>query len=150
MYAEDAIVDDGGQREVIEDVSAVPPNVERAVLPQAFVVKAVDLRDLPALVVPPDQGHQVRIADFVCEKKQEGLDAVEAAVHEIAEEKVADSGDVAPVFEEFEKVVELSVNVAADGYGRIDPLDVALLDQNLAGLGAQVLHLQFADDLAPA
>lgn len=69
MYAEYAIVDDGGEREVIEDIGAVAPYVERAVLPQAFVVKSVDLRDLPALVVPSDEGHQVGIADFVGEEE---------------------------------------------------------------------------------
>ena len=126
MDAEDAIVDDGGQREVIEDVSAVSPNIERAVLPQAFIVKSVDLGDLPALVVSPDQRDQVGIADFIGEEQQKGLDAVEAPVHEIAQEKVADARNVATVFEEFEQIIELSMDVAADGYRRIHSLYVAL------------------------
>ena len=126
MDAEDAIVDDGGEREVIEDVSAVSPNIERAVLPQAFIVKSVDLGDLPALVVSPDQRDQVGIADFIGEEQQKGLDAVEAPVHEIAQEKVADARNVAAVFEEFEQIIELSMDVAADGYRRIHSLNVAL------------------------
>lgn len=126
MDAEDAIVDDGGQREVIEDVSAVSPNIERAVLPQAFIVKSVDLGDLPALVVSPDQRDQVGIADFIGEEQQKGLNAVEAPVHEIAQEKVADARNVATVFEEFEQIIELSMDVAADGYRRIHSLNVAL------------------------
>lgn len=126
MDAEDAIVDDGGQREVIEDVSAVSPNIERAVLPQAFIVKSVDLGDLPALVVSPDQRDQVGIADFIGEEQQKGLNAVEAPVHEIAQEKVADARNVAAVFEEFEQIIELSMDVAADGYRRIHSLNVAL------------------------
>lgn len=126
MDAEDAIVDDGGEREVIEDVSAVSPNIERAVLPQAFIVKSVDLGDLPALVVSPDQRDQVGIADFIGEEQQKGLDAVEAPVHEIAQEKVADARNVATVFEEFEQIIELSMDVAADGYRRIHSLNVAL------------------------
>lgn len=126
MDAEDAIVDDGGEREVIEDVSAVSPNIERAVLPQAFIVKSVDLGDLPALVVSPDQRDQVGIADFIGEEQQKGLNAVEAPVHEIAQEKVADARNVAAVFEEFEQIIELSMDVAADGYRRIHSLNVAL------------------------
>jgi hypothetical protein len=39
------------------------------------------------------------------------------------------------------------MNVAAVGYWGIDSLDVALLDQNLAGFGAEVFHLLFADYL---
>ena len=126
MDAEDAIVDDGGQREVIEDVSAVSPNIERAVLPQAFIVKSVDLGDLPALVVSSNQRDQIGIADFIGEEQQKGLDAVEAPVHEIAQEKVADARNVAAVFEEFEQIIELSMDVAADGYRRIHSLNVAL------------------------
>lgn len=126
MDAEDAIVDDGGEREVIEDVSAVSPNIERAVLPQTFIVKSVDLGDLPALVVSPDQRDQIGIADFIGEEQQKGLDAVEAPVHEIAQEKVADARNVAAVFEEFEQIIELSMDVAADGYRRIHSLNVAL------------------------
>ncbi len=67
MHAEDAIVDDGGQGEVVEDISAVTPDVEGAVLPEALVVEAVDLRDLPALVVAPDESHQIGIPHLVCE-----------------------------------------------------------------------------------
>ena len=126
MDAEDAIVDDGGQREVIEDVSAVSPNIERAVLPQTFIVKSVDLGDLPALVVSSNQRDQIGIADFIGEEQQKGLDAVEAPVHEIAQEKVADARNVAAVFEEFEQIIELSMDVAADGYRRIHSLNVAL------------------------
>lgn len=47
--------------EVVEDVCAVPPDVGGAVLAQTLVVEAVDLCDLPALVVSPDQEHAVRV-----------------------------------------------------------------------------------------
>lgn len=51
MDTEDAIIDNGGEREVIEDVGAVSPYIERAVLSQAFIIKSVDLGNLSALVV---------------------------------------------------------------------------------------------------
>lgn len=141
MHAEDAIVDDSRKRKVIEDISAVSPYIQRAVLPQAFIIKSIDLGDLPALVVTPDQGHQIRIADFICEEQQECLDAVEAPIHKIAEEKVTHPRDITSVFEELQKIVELSMNIATDGYRRIHSLNIALLDQDLSGLGAQVLYL---------
>lgn len=68
MNTEDAIIDNGGEREVIEDVSAVSPYIERAVLSQAFIVKSVDLGDLSALVVSPDECYEIGIADFICEE----------------------------------------------------------------------------------
>jgi len=68
MNAEDAVIDDSRQRQVIEDISAVAPNIERAILSQAFIVKPVNLCDLSALVVSANEGHEVWISDFICEK----------------------------------------------------------------------------------
>lgn len=49
-------VDQRGERQVVEQVCEVLPHVGVAVLPQALVVEAVDLRDLPRLVVPSQDG----------------------------------------------------------------------------------------------
>lgn len=54
MNAKYLVVHDGGEREVVEDISAVFPHVETPVLPEAFIVKTVDLRYLPRLVVSPE------------------------------------------------------------------------------------------------
>lgn len=58
----DLAVDDGRQREVVEDLGAVPPHCDGAVLPQTLVVEAVHLSDLSGLVVPSDQRDSVRVA----------------------------------------------------------------------------------------
>lgn len=57
-------IDDGRQAEVVKDLSAVAPHGHRAVLAQTLVIKAVDLGDLTAFVVAPDQGDAVRIANL--------------------------------------------------------------------------------------
>jgi len=57
-------VDDGREAEVVEDLGAVAPHGDGAVLAQALVVEAVHLRDLPALVVAPDQGDAVGVANL--------------------------------------------------------------------------------------
>lgn len=57
MHAEDAVVDYGGKRKIVKDISAVAPNIEGAVLPQALIVETIDLRNLAALVVSPNEGH---------------------------------------------------------------------------------------------
>lgn len=44
-------LDDRREAEVIEYLRAVPPNVGATVLAQALVVEAVDLGDLPTLVI---------------------------------------------------------------------------------------------------
>lgn len=55
-------IDDGRQRQVVEDLGAVSPHGDRAVLAEALVIEAVDLGDLPGLVVSPDQRYPVWVA----------------------------------------------------------------------------------------
>ena len=55
-------IDDSREAKVIEDLSAVAPHVDRAILALAFVIETIDLGDLPALVVPSDQVDAIRIA----------------------------------------------------------------------------------------
>ena len=57
-------VDDGGQAEVVEDLSAVPPDCDATVLPQTLVVKSVHLSDLTGLVVPTDQGYPIGVPNL--------------------------------------------------------------------------------------
>ncbi len=42
------------------------------------------MSDLSALMIATDEGDKIWIADFVGEEEEEGFDAVEAAVDEIA------------------------------------------------------------------
>lgn len=84
MHAKDTAVDDSGEGEVVEDLAAVTPDVRGAVLALALVEEAVHLRDLPRLVVPPDERDPVGVSYFVGEQQEEGLDGVEPAVDEVA------------------------------------------------------------------
>lgn len=47
--------DNSGEREVVKEIGEVFPNIGSAVHTQAFVVKAIDLCNLTALVVTPRQ-----------------------------------------------------------------------------------------------
>ena len=99
MHAEETVVDDRGQGEVVEHVSTVPPHVERTILSQTFIIEAIDLSDLPAFMVASDKRDKIGIADLISEEQEEGFDAVEASVDEISDEEVADTGDVSSVLE---------------------------------------------------
>jgi len=114
VHAEDAVLDERGEREVVKDVDAVAPHVDGAVLAQALVVEAVDLRDLARLVVAADERDAVGVAHLEREQQQERLDAVVAAVHKVAQEDVVRVGALAAHLEQLNQVVELPVDVAAD------------------------------------
>jgi hypothetical protein len=83
MHAEHSAIHYGAQSQIVEHLAAVAPHVCAAVLARTLVVEAVHLRDLPRLVVAADERDAVRIADFVRQQEEEGLDAVEATVDEV-------------------------------------------------------------------
>ena len=62
MNAEDLAVNDSSQSKQIEDLSAVAPYIDRAILTKAFIVEAVHLSDLSALVVATNQSDTLGIA----------------------------------------------------------------------------------------
>lgn len=64
MNAEDFPVDDRREAEIVEDLGAVAPDGDRAVLSQALIVEAVDLCDLTGFVISSDQRDAVGIADL--------------------------------------------------------------------------------------
>ena len=68
MNTKNAIVYNSSQRQVIEYISAVSPDVQRAVLPKTFIVKSINLSDLSAFVVASDESDQIGIAHFVGQK----------------------------------------------------------------------------------
>lgn len=84
MDAEHTSIDDSPQAEVVKNIAAVPPNVDRSVLALTLVIKAVDLGDLPRLMVTPNEGNAIWVADFQGKKKEERFDGIEASIDKIA------------------------------------------------------------------
>lgn len=105
VHAENIVVDDSREAQVIENLSAIAPHVHTAVLAQAFVVKTVDLRDLTTLVIAPDQGDPLRVPHFQGKEEQEGLDGVVSSVHEVAKEEVIPLWAVPAHFEQLPGIV---------------------------------------------
>lgn len=65
MDTEEIVIDYRCQGEIVEDVGAVSPDVERAVFSEALVVEAIDLSDLSTLVIASDEGDEIGVSNFV-------------------------------------------------------------------------------------
>lgn len=72
------------QRQIVEYLAAVAPDIGGAVFAHALVVEAVDGGDLARLVVAADQGDSVWVADLEREEEEEGFERVEATVDKVA------------------------------------------------------------------
>ena len=51
MNTENFIIDNSSQGKVIKYISAIPPNIDRSIFPEAFIVKAINLSNLSRFVI---------------------------------------------------------------------------------------------------
>jgi len=140
MQAEDLIFHQRRQRQQIEQIREVLPDVGVAVFAEALVVEAVDLGDLPGLVVPSQNGHSVLEPHFVANQQCHRLHRVVASVNVVAHEKVVGVWGPASDSEELHQIVELPVDVSADCHRTPHLLHIALLRQDLLRLVAESFH----------
>ena len=84
MEAEDLILDEGGQRQKVEEVGEVLPDVRIAIFSKALIVEAVNLSDLTGLVVAAEDGDARRVADFESNKEGDGFHAVVTTIDIVA------------------------------------------------------------------
>ena len=80
VEAEDLVFNKSGEREEVEEIGEVFPDVCIAVFPEAFVVETVDLGDLTGLVVTAEDGDALWVADFEGDEKGDGLNGEVSAV----------------------------------------------------------------------
>ena len=64
----DLILNQSGERKVVEQVSEVSPDVRVAIFSQALVIEAVHLGDLPRFVVSTEDGDTVAVAQLEGDK----------------------------------------------------------------------------------
>lgn len=64
MEAKDLIVDKSGQGKIVEEVGEVLPYIRVAVLSKAFVIEAIDLRDLAGFVVSTEDCDSLGISNL--------------------------------------------------------------------------------------
>mmetsp|Transcript_99434 Transcript_99434/g.256998 ORF Transcript_99434/g.256998 Transcript_99434/m.256998 type:complete len:343 (+) Transcript_99434:194-1222(+) len=141
VHADDLVLDHRRHGQVVEGVREELPDLGSAVRPHTLVEEAVDLGDLPALVVPAQQRDALLIADLLKEHRRHGLHRIVAAVHVVSEEEVVRLRQRPADAKELLQVQELPVDVAAHRDGAADGLAVGLLLEDLAHLLAQGLAL---------
>ena len=80
MEAEELILHDCGERQVIEQLSEALPDIRVAVFAGALIIEAIDLSDLPGLMIAPEDGDAVFIPDLECDEKGDGFNGVMSCI----------------------------------------------------------------------
>lgn len=146
MDAEDLAFNNGADTEVIEDLGTIFPGVSITVLANGLVVKAVDCSDLSGFVVASQQSNMSRVLELQAQEQLEGLHRVETSVHKVTHEDVASRRDLTALVEEFEQVVELAMDVSANGHRSLHWLYVAFFDQDFFDFFADDSEFSFREN----
>ena len=92
------------------------------------------LCDLSALVVASQNRNSILEAYFQCNQQSDCLDTVVATIDVVTHEQVVGIGRLTANLEKLTQVVELTMNVTADGDRCTHLLHVWLIDQDFFGL----------------
>lgn len=81
VEAEDLVIDEGGEGEVIEQISKVFPNVCISIFSETFVVETVDLGDLARFVISAKNGNSLRVSNFEGDEQSNGFNRIVPSVN---------------------------------------------------------------------
>lgn len=116
VEAEDLIVDERGEGEVIEEVGEVFPNIRIAIFSKALIVEAVDLCDLTRFVIATEDRNALRVSDFESNKESDCLYGIVTSINVITHEEIVGIGVWSTNSEKLHQVMKLSVNISAYCY----------------------------------
>ena len=88
------------------------------------------MSDLSALVVTAEDSNSVGEAHLEGDEESDGLDRVVTTIDVVAHEEVVSVRGLSSDLEQLAQIVELTVDVTADGHGGAHLLHVRLIDQN--------------------
>ncbi len=124
MQAENLILNDCSQRQVVKKVSQEFPNIRVSIFPHALVVEAIDLGDLARFMVTPQNADSIRVSNLEANEQRHRLHRVVASVHVVTHEEVVGVWRLSPDFKKLDQVVKLAMNVTADSDGATNRLHI--------------------------
>ena len=133
VQAEDVLLDDGGQGQVVEQAGELLPNFGVTILTEALIVESIDLGDLLGLVVSTKDSDTVGITNLHANQQTNGLNRVVATVNVVSHEEIVGVWKLTANLEQFPKIVELAVDITTNGHRSLDGLNILLLDENCLG-----------------
>lgn len=92
MEAEDLVLDDSCEWEVIKELCELFPYVSVTVLSQAFIIEAINLCDLSALVVTSKDSESIFKADLEGNEESDSLNRVVTTINVVTHEEIVGVG----------------------------------------------------------
>ena len=118
----------------VKRISEVLPDIGIAVLAKTFIIESVDLSDLSAFMISSQNGNAIFVPDFKCDQESDGFQTVISSIDIVAHEEIIGFRTISTNTKELGKIVELTMNITANGDRSSDWLHVRLLLKNFPGL----------------
>ena len=84
MEAEDLVVNEGSEREVIEEICEVFPHVGIAIFSKTLVIEPVDLCNLAGFMVATKDGDALGVSDFESNKESDRFNRIISSINVVA------------------------------------------------------------------
>jgi hypothetical protein len=110
------------------------PHIGISIFSQALVVKTIHLRDLATLVVSSQNGDAIPVADFERHEQSDSFKGVVSPINVVSHEEVIRFWTGTSDPEELGQIVELAVDIAADGYRGAYRLHIGFFSENFLRL----------------
>ena len=146
MDAEDFTFNNCTNSQVIEYFGAILPWVSISIFADGLIVEAVNRCDLSCLVITTEKSDVTWPFQLEAEKQLECFNRVVATINKVAHEDIASIRNLSSLFEELEQVVELTMDVSANGDWSAHWLNVTLFDQYLLNFLAEYTKIAFGQN----
>lgn len=84
VETEDLVIDEGSEREVVEQICEILPNVGIAIFSEAFVVEAIDLSDLAGFVITTENRNSLWVSNLEGNEEGDGFYRVITSINIVA------------------------------------------------------------------
>ena len=143
MHAEQVAIDDGSQWEEVKGLIEILPAIWISVFLVDLIQEAIHHRDVPALVVAPQQVHPLGVLHLQAEQQSDRLHWVIPSVHEISDEDVLVIGNASTLRDQVFDIEELTVDVSGYVNRRVHAHNVRLFCQHSLHQIAKGAHRWF-------
>lgn len=136
MHAQNLVINQSGNWQAVEHVNELLPDFDRE-SSLAVVVESVHSVNLGDLMVTSEQEEVFRVLDLEGEEQTESLDGVLSAVNIVSQEEIVSFRRHATKFKQFQKVMELSVQVTTNLDRSFQFKEHGLVHENFSSLSQE-------------
>ena len=128
MNTEDFAFDNSTNAEIVENFGAVLPRVGITILSNSLIVEPVHSSNLSGFMITSEESNMCRVLEFQTKQELESFYAVVSSINEVTHEDISGVRDFTALVEEFQEIMELTMDISANGNWGCYWLHIALFN----------------------